>query len=69
MVSVPGRQSQLCCKNRPFFMTFAQNRKTEIIFDLFGDILESPDFLFAQKGLKTAVASALNSNNNKETQR
>ena len=38
-------------------------------FDLFGDILESPDFLFARKRLKTAVASALNSNNNQETQR
>ena len=38
-------------------------------FDLFGDILERLDIMFAKKRLKTAVASALNSNNNKETQR
>ena len=50
-------------------MTFAQNLQNWDDSDLFGDILESPDFLFARKGLKTAVASALNSNNNKETQR
>ena len=38
-------------------------------FDLFDDILESQDFIFAQKRLKTAVGSALNNNNNNKNQR
>ncbi len=49
-------------------MIFAKNCKIDVILDLFGNILESPDFIFARKRLKRAVASALNSNNNKETQ-
>ena len=49
-------------------MGFAQICKIEMISTcfVFGDVLERLDFIFAQKRHKTAVASALNSNNNKE---
>ena len=50
-------------------MIFAKNGKIDVIIDLFGNILESPDFIFARKRHKTTVASTLNSNNNNKSQR
>ena len=67
MVLVPAGR-QFCLQNSSFLMFYAQHCRIEMISTCFGDILESPDFIFARKRLKRAVASALNSNNNKETQ-
>ena len=68
MVSAPDRQSALLQKSR-ILHDFCPELQNCDDFDLCGDILASHDFIFARKRHKTAVASALNSNNNKETQR
>ena len=72
MVSVLGG-SQMFFQNPACLMIFFPKLQNCDNFALFDDILASPNFSylikFARKLHKTAVASALNSNNNNKSQR